>query len=132
MKKAAKKPRGKAASASVKPKTLAKMIAVMNAHKSGKPIEYRPLKSDEEWKPCPVPGWNWSLFDYQVMPEPIRAYREFCYRWQCDYCSREHRQAECLPGHEYRCHDCGQSKLIGSIQYDNGTIAYPPKPKSFC
>jgi len=53
-------------------KTLDEMIAVMQAAREGKKIEYRVIDShynEEKWYECSHPGWDWTSYDYRVAPE---------------------------------------------------------------
>ena len=60
------------------------MIAVLQAHKDGKPIEKRRLYESVNlapWMPCQpfVDDWcpNFAVFEYRVKPEPQVAYVNF-------------------------------------------------------
>ena len=53
------------------------MIAVMQAAKEGKAIQYRARGNrgtDENWGDAPSPIWNWAKYDYRVKPEPRRIW----------------------------------------------------------
>ena len=54
------------------------MIAVMQAAKEGKAIQYRARGNrgtDENWDDAPSPIWNWATYDYRVKPaEPRRVW----------------------------------------------------------
>ena len=50
-------------------KTIAEMIAVMQAYEDGKEIEYY-SEVCSEWKKATTPAWNWYTTDYRVKPEP--------------------------------------------------------------
>ena len=54
------------------------MIAVMQAAKEGKAIQYRARGNrgtDENWGDAPSPIWNWATYDYRVKPaEPRRVW----------------------------------------------------------
>ena len=54
------------------------MIAVMQAAKEGKAIQFRrhPYSGiDVCWKDTPKPSWNWAMLDYRVKPtEPRRVW----------------------------------------------------------
>jgi hypothetical protein len=43
-------------------------IAIMQASDSGKEIEFR-WKHTETWEYCPIPGWDWSTFDFRIKPD---------------------------------------------------------------
>lgn len=48
--------------------THGEMIAVIQAHKNGERIQYRPRHFDE-WDDCVIdPGWNFMDFEYRVKP----------------------------------------------------------------
>ena len=49
-------------------KTLDEMIAVMQAAREGKKIEYRVYK-EEKWYEHSHPEWDWTSYDYRVAPE---------------------------------------------------------------
>lgn len=55
-------------------KTLAEKIAIMQAALEGKKIRYTYAdKTRSEWRLAKVAenlGWDWVLFDYEVVPEP--------------------------------------------------------------
>ena len=48
------------------------MIAVIQAHRDGKAIQYRHKCS--EWSPAPQPNWNFSAYDYRIKPEPLECW----------------------------------------------------------
>lgn len=48
--------------------TIDEMIAVMQAYKDGKTIEYFYCG---EWVVMMEPSWNWHNFTYRVKPEPV-------------------------------------------------------------
>ena len=54
------------------------MIAVMQAAKEGKAIQYRARcnrGTDENWGVAPRACWNWASYDYRVKPaEPRRIW----------------------------------------------------------
>lgn len=50
-------------------KTLDEMIAVMQAAKDGKAIEWRRGIGNSDWE-CSTPAWNWNVCDYRIKPEP--------------------------------------------------------------
>lgn len=49
-------------------KTLDEMIAVMQAAREGKKIEYR-VYNEEKWYEYSHPEWDWTSYDYRVAPE---------------------------------------------------------------
>lgn len=54
--------------------SIDEQIAVMQAYKEGKRIEYK-LKTNDKWCVNPQPGWNWEVCDYRVKQETeIRPY----------------------------------------------------------
>lgn len=58
------------------------MLAVMQAAKEGKAIQYRARcnrgGTDENWGDAPNPIWNWATYDYRVKPaEPRRVWLNF-------------------------------------------------------
>lgn len=64
------------------------MIAVIQAHKNGKRLQFRDAGSGKEWETFAiandVPSWNFNKYEYQVKPKP----REFRLRF---YKSRDSR-----------------------------------------
>lgn len=50
------------------------MIAVLQAYKEGKAIEFR-LRNSLVWCKCNLPVWDWLDYEYRVKPEP--RYRPF-------------------------------------------------------
>lgn len=54
-------------------KTLAEMIAVMQAAQQGKVIEIREINADCAWIRANPHHWNWDDFEYRVMQEPKRV-----------------------------------------------------------
>lgn len=59
----------------------AQMIAVMQAHLAGKPIEWRRtnLLHSQEWQPTKYPVWEWASAEYRVKVETA-ASRRFLWR----------------------------------------------------
>ena len=57
------------------------MIAVMQAAKEGKTIQFRVLDSsdiDVRWRDAHAPSWDWYTFDYRVKPAaPRRVWRNW-------------------------------------------------------
>lgn len=51
---------------------LNRKIAVMEAYRDGREIEYRRYAYQIDWRDSadPSPAWNWAEFDYRVKPEP--------------------------------------------------------------
>lgn len=49
------------------------MIAVIQAHKDGKEIEFRDQRFTEfkEWVQCREPHWNFRDCTYRIKPEPL-------------------------------------------------------------
>ena len=45
---------------------------VMAADLSGNRVERR--TSNGDWVLCPYPQWNWTAFDYRIIPEPEVIY----------------------------------------------------------
>lgn len=54
--------------------TLDEQIAVMQAAKEGKPIQYRVDIGNGKWEDCHAPAWNWTACDYRVKPNPPREF----------------------------------------------------------
>jgi hypothetical protein len=52
------------------------MIAVLQAAKSGKIIQCRPINSECSWVTLTNPVYNFSICDYRVKPEPRVIYVE--------------------------------------------------------
>jgi hypothetical protein len=52
------------------------IIAVIQAHRDGKPIQYRRALTNDEWQQLPGghSSWNWNFegYCYRVKPEPRR------------------------------------------------------------
>lgn len=53
-------------------KTLAEMIAVMQAAERGETIETQQV--DGNWVTNPSPSWNWGVYTYRVKPQPKVIY----------------------------------------------------------
>lgn len=52
-------------------KTIDEMIAVMQAFKEGKKIEYHAIAiPNKKWQKAARPSWDWSNFDYRITREP--------------------------------------------------------------
>ena len=54
-------------------KTTAEMIEVMQAFERGENIEaydWTYATSHNDWKPCPIPTWDWNAFNYRIAPAP--------------------------------------------------------------
>ena len=53
-------------------KTIEEKIAVMQAFKEGKEIEFAPNSIDKIWVSCKGPDWDWdwSMYDYRIKEEP--------------------------------------------------------------
>ena len=51
-------------------KSLAEMIAVMQAAKRGEQIESKP-KGLSEWRLNSNPAWDWDSFEYRVAPRTM-------------------------------------------------------------
>ena len=62
-------------------KDIDHMIAVLQAFKQGKAIQFRRRShpdTDVYWKDTPKPCWDWDTFDYRVKPaEPRRVWLNF-------------------------------------------------------
>lgn len=50
--------------------TIDEKIAVMQAFKEGKEIEFRQLGTPDVFVNCTHPFWNFGTFEYRVKPEP--------------------------------------------------------------
>lgn len=46
------------------------MIAVIQAHKEGKQIEYRTINPESPWVYVKNPKWDFPQIEYRVKPEP--------------------------------------------------------------
>jgi hypothetical protein len=57
------------------------MIAVIQAHKDGKKLEFRDQRFTEfkEWVQCLEPHWNFKDCDYRIKPEPMVIFAEVSY-----------------------------------------------------
>ena len=56
------------------------MIAVMQAFKGGKAIQFRDRgnsSTDVIWEAAPRPSWDWVTFEYRVKPEPRKVWLNF-------------------------------------------------------
>ena len=83
-------------------KTLDEMIAVMQAARDGKKIEFKELNSaSANWELARSPYWDWHKFDYRVKPEPrkmplgyadINLHRDL-------FRLAHHAQSECSAAH---------------------------------
>ncbi len=51
-------------------KTLAEMIAVMQAAERGEEIESRSRLPDATWTYNPFPSWQWETVEFRVKPQP--------------------------------------------------------------
>jgi len=49
--------------------STSEIIAVVQARKDGKKIQWRPLAACL-WRDCPLPVWNFADCEYRVKPEP--------------------------------------------------------------
>lgn len=58
-------------------KTLAEMIAVMQAAQEGKCIEYavNTMTGNIRWIRCITPSWNWDSLVYRIAPDPPQPKR---------------------------------------------------------
>ena len=75
-----------------------RMVAVMQAFKEGRAIQYRARGSkdtDKIWDDAPNPRWDWSVFDYRVKPAPPRRIwvNMYCNRMGFAHASREQADA---------------------------------------
>ena len=52
-------------------RTTKEMIAVMQAHEDGQPIQYK-LRREGDWAESSTPAWDWGLLDYRVKPAEPR------------------------------------------------------------
>ena len=54
-------------------KTTEEMIAVMQAHADGQPIQFK-LRREGSWGEASTPSWAWGVLDYRVKPvEPKKV-----------------------------------------------------------
>jgi hypothetical protein len=55
------------------------MIAVIQAHKEGKTIQFKYKAKDYEWKDCisNKPSWDFTEYAYRVKPGPKKIYAVF-------------------------------------------------------
>ena len=77
-------------------KDIDHMIAVMQAFKEGKAIQYWARcnrGTDENWGDAPNPIWNWATFEYRVKPEPRRI-------WLNWYPTKKCRSSVCYDSRE--------------------------------
>lgn len=101
-------------------KTIAEMIAVMEAFAAGKRIQ---VDDEGGWIDCQKPGWDWARNEYRVKPEPAMP-REF---WISELSGRAY-QFKLAPGdgkgmihvREVKpCHPCsGTGKVMLRDQTD--------------
>lgn len=49
------------------------MIALIEAHRDGKTIEFRDPRFDnfKDWQLCRMPTWNFQRNEYRIKPEPL-------------------------------------------------------------
>ena len=57
--------------------THEEMIAVIQAHKEGKQIQYR-RGENMQWLDC-TPQWDFVLFDYRIKPAEPKKVKMFCW-----------------------------------------------------
>ena len=79
------------------------MIAVLQAFKEGKTIQYRARcnrGTDENWGDAPSQIWNWASYDYRIKPaEPRRIWvNTYGNRMGFAYASREQADANADAG----------------------------------
>lgn len=54
------------------------MIAVIQAHKDGKQVQYRRLSmGEDDWLDLPDPAWDFSCSNYRIKPEPLILWAEY-------------------------------------------------------
>ena len=82
------------------------MIAVLQAAKEGKAIQYRARGNrgtDENWGDAPRPIWNWATYDYRVKPaEPRRVWLNFYPTMNCrsSVCYNNREEAASFARHD--------------------------------
>lgn len=54
--------------------TLDEKLAVMQAAKDGKTIEFKRKLTNSGWAVIVAPGWDWQSFEYRVKREPRTFY----------------------------------------------------------
>ena len=78
-------------------KDIDHMIAVMQAAKKGKEIQFRGRgnsSTDENWGRAPSPIWDWAAFEYRIKPtEPRRI-------WLNWYPTKKCRSSVCYDSRE--------------------------------
>ncbi len=47
------------------------MIAVIQAHKAGKNIQWRHMSGTTEWETASSPAWDFSVNNYRIAPENV-------------------------------------------------------------
>lgn len=78
------------------------MIAVIQAHKEGKQIQYRPANAlkDKGWEDINPPSWNFHISRYRVKPAPREFYIPIWKsdpdnRWETAYTSKNSLLSTC-------------------------------------
>ena len=78
------------------------IIAVVAAHRDGKAIEWRNIRSNSEWRDLvDIPAWSFNNTEYRIKPEPPKP-REW---W-----------IERMPDGETNLWTCPRSAVIGRAQ----------------
>lgn len=85
--------------------TLDEMIAVMQAAKEGRDIQYRPRNRPAEWSNACGSLWNWVSCEYRVKTEPRDFWVNFHPDMQCGYAYLSKEEADLRKG-------CGRSDCI--------------------
>jgi hypothetical protein len=69
------------------------MIAVIQAHKEGKELQWQPSKDSEfnKWQECGVPVWDFRNCKYRVKPAPPKPHefwllRDKIYQYPDEFC----------------------------------------------
>lgn len=80
--------------------TTKEMIAVMQAHADGEPIQAQHKGRPAGWFSVINPSWNWAEYDFRVKREPIVMY---CVISDRDLVVETYSSLEAA---ENRCRDC--------------------------
>lgn len=63
--------------------TIDEMIAVLQAAKEGKAIEFRSKSARTSWGSAATPSWDFFSNEYRVKPEPIEIYMVYMDEPRC-------------------------------------------------
>lgn len=83
--------------------TIEGKIAVMQAFKEGKAIEFRAHGYSESWRPVDQnPVWNWGRYDYRIKKEPeVRWLRRYKSGRLGDVAFLPKEKSSCSPAFDY-------------------------------